>query len=437
MSLDNLRHAQYGSDGIQIDDPQNLTRMTDAQIQALVSGAVKSVRPSSRAIRAGQSGAQPSVYANQATHTWALTVQFDHPFDAIRPILFHGDPTPVPGVKFCVASNPNYAGDKRGNALTWVQGTFGGSPTGTLAAGTPARPTPLVPDLTPCPSLARTDGGSGYMAVVRVLLPTGETLPVSQFQAGDLTLWSGLTSNAVYSDRFPGDFVTTPAGYTGSPRSDSPIWGIEVLSRGRVISVIEFGDSITRGQGKVVNDSYAWGEIAAQAATERASGISVLNSNAGYSGQTSAQYLQRAQDLIPLIKPSVAVYAPFSPNDHPGTIFQSVMDAERYNASVFVRLCLDNGVLPVLWTGLPGATSKGWSIASDNLRKALNAELLATYDGVAVVVDMDATMTNGATPADIQADKTDDLLHPNATGYAAMGATFKAQCLDQVMLVSR
>lgn len=38
MSIDNLRHAQYGSDGAQIDDPQNLTRMTDAQIQVLVSG---------------------------------------------------------------------------------------------------------------------------------------------------------------------------------------------------------------------------------------------------------------------------------------------------------------------------------------------------------------------------------------------------------------
>lgn len=42
MTVDNLRHAQYGSDGIQIDDPQNNLRMSDSEIAAtrvLVSGA--------------------------------------------------------------------------------------------------------------------------------------------------------------------------------------------------------------------------------------------------------------------------------------------------------------------------------------------------------------------------------------------------------------
>ena len=408
---------------------------------SLVSGAgIRRLTPSSRAIRGGQAGSQMSAIANSATFTYALTMQFDQPFDAIRPILMHCDPTPVPGVKFCVASNPNYAGDKLGNSLTWVQGTFAGSATGTLTAGTTARPTPLVGDLTPCPSVARSDGGSGYMAVVRVMIPTGGTLPLSTHSVADIGLWSGFANNAAYSDRWAGDGVTTPASYAaGGSRADSPIWGVEVLSRGRVISVIEFGDSITRGQGKSVNDCYSWGELAAQAATERAAGISVLNGNAGYSGQKTWEYLPRAQDLIPLLKPSIAVYPAFSPNDVTGgnPLTQSVLDAARYRTSVFVRLCQDNGVLPVLWTGLPAASAKTWNAASDNFRKAYNAELKATYAGIALVVDMDAAMSDGASPANIIAGKSGDGLHPNDSGYADMASAFKAQCLDPVMLASR
>ena len=162
-----------------------------------------------------------------------------------------------------------------------------------------------------------------------------------------------------------------------------------------------------------------------------------MNGNAGYSAQTSAQFLLRAQDLIPLVKPSIAVYAAFSPNDHTGTITQAAVDAERYRTSVFVRLCQDNGVLPVLWTGLPAASAKAWNAASDNIRKAYNAELKATYAGVALVVDMDAAMSDGASPANIIATKTGDGLHPNDAGYADMATAFKAQCLDPVMLVSR
>lgn len=40
MTSDNLRHAQYGDDGVQIDDPQNLARMNDTQIHALTTGAI-------------------------------------------------------------------------------------------------------------------------------------------------------------------------------------------------------------------------------------------------------------------------------------------------------------------------------------------------------------------------------------------------------------
>ena len=53
MTLDNLRHAQYGNDGVQVDDPQNLTRMTDAQIQAAVSGVGKT--PGYRTVLFGDS----------------------------------------------------------------------------------------------------------------------------------------------------------------------------------------------------------------------------------------------------------------------------------------------------------------------------------------------------------------------------------------------
>jgi len=45
MTTDNLRHAQYGSDGVQVDDPQTLLRLTDAQTQALGADAGRFYAP--------------------------------------------------------------------------------------------------------------------------------------------------------------------------------------------------------------------------------------------------------------------------------------------------------------------------------------------------------------------------------------------------------
>lgn len=391
----------------------------------------------SRALLAPMGGEQ-AVIANFATYTYMTIAQVDVPYDAVRPVLFNAASNDIPGVSFCVASGPNPSGDKSGNTLTWTRGAFNGAPTATQLAGTAQRPTVLGGDMTPCPSVPRTDGGSGYAVYVRVCIPTGGTLAGSLSSNVDYIQLNSLTKNMMYSNRAPGDFVTTStAAYpAGGTRGDTTIWGIELLCRGQVVSVIDFGDSITRGQGAVAVKSRNFCQVAADKATMTMQGTAVTNANCGWSSQTSAMYLQRAQDVLAVVKPTLAVYAGFSPNDDPntGAITPAMIDAERYRLQTFIELCRKNSIVPVTWTGLPA--SKGWNATSDDRRKAYNVEMKTLYSKTALVADFAKVLSDGKSPAAIIPGYSDGT-HPYDNGNELLGTQFITDVLSPVLKTLR
>ena len=374
-------------------------------------------------------GAETATYAAWATYTWLMIVQVDVPFDAVRPVQFHAAGNDIPGVVCCAAAGTN-AADKTGNTLTWVAGTYAGAATGTQKAGAADRPSVTAPDFIPVAAVPRTDGGPGYLVYLRVCIPTGGTLSASLSSNTDLTQLNNLTSGMMYSNRAGGDFVTAGQGTynPGASRGDSPIWGVEFITRGPALSSVTAGDSITRAQASVEFKSQNMFQVAAKRLNMSKNNISVSSANCGWSGQKSIQYLARLSDLLAVVRPTMAVYAPFSPNDDPntGTLTQAMVDGMRWRVSQFVDLCRAAQIIPVLWTGLPA--SKGWNAASDNRRKAFNAELLSLYGKVAVVADFDAVLSDGASPAAMVAGMSDGT-HPYDNAMRLLADRFEADVL--------
>jgi len=418
--------------------PSTVVTSTDGGTLIGIANGRKTIKgwPLNRMFRAALDCNQ-STPAAQPSMTWQHMVQCDAPFDAVRPIVMHSTSAQA-GVTFACASGADWS-DKTGNALTWVAGTWaGGSSSGTLAVGTAARPSVNVPDMCYVQSLARTDGGSGAIAYVRLYLPTAGSAAQCLHQSGDYSQISGLTKGAMYVNRWAGDGVSVIANYSpGAGRLDSPIWGFEFLCRGQVVGVVAVGDSITAGTGSTILRRN-WAERAAITNSATGSIVAFGSANGGFPGQTSSQYVLRALDLITALTPPVMVYSPWTPNDFPGAggpVTATVINLMRANLAKFVAACRAVGTLPVIWTGLP-CPSKGINAASDQLRKDFNAEIRATYGTQVIVWDADAVMSNGASPAGFLPGMSADDLHPTDAGYDALAAKFWLDALGPVVSVN-
>lgn len=406
------------SPGSALTGNQQVSRNT---LTALLASAQRS-----RAVIAPQ-GAEVSTYPTFASFTYLIIVQIDSPFDALRPFGFNAATNAIPGVAVSVAAGTTLA-DKTGNSLAWSTPVVQ-----TWAAGTAARPSILAPEI-PCACLPRTDGGSGYLAYIRINVPTGGTLTASLTSNTDYVQLNDLPKGMWYANRAPttvgNDFVTTNVSEynPGGTRGEAPICGVDALCRGEIISLPSFGDSITRGLGATAIKSRNFVEMATRTNTFKYKNIATVSANLGWAGQKTWEYLQRLKDFVAVIQPTCLVYAPFSPNDEPntGTLTQAMVDLMRYETAQFVELCRQARVIPVLWTGLPA--QKGWNAASDNRRKAFNAELLTLYSKVALVADFDSVLTNGATPA-AMITTLGDGTHPNDAGNQLLANKFEADVL--------
>ena len=358
-----------------------------------------------------------------ANYTWSLACAVPAAFTAIRLILQNNLLVPVTGVTAC-ASVGGTASDLTNNAGTFTNATFAGASSVSLAAAPVAgNPSLTVSDWIPITSTPRVDGGTLPLVYVRCMTPLANTnAPLNGMGVG-VTGWATKSDGLIWAWRFQsGDFVTTPSGMTGSTDpSSSPIVGIQYLSAaGAILSVATFGDSITSAYlATIPGDS--WGH---RAVASYAKGTSYAN--AGWAGQSTAQILVRAQVYIPLLKPSHAFYPLFSPND--GTPTAAIITAAYMRSLQFVDLCRQNGVYPIVWSGLPRTTdatntASSYTNGQDDLRKGLNNAFAAI--GVEFC-DMAAAMSDttalGTASKWVSAAATVEGLHPSNSGNDLMAA---------------
>ena len=366
------------------------------------------------------SGIQGGFATAAAAYTWSLQIGLPVDFAAVRLVFLNGITSDITGVTACASAGGTLS-DRNNNAGTWTNATFAGAASTTLplAAGT-TDPTITVSDWIPVTSIARVDGGTTRLVYVRAYIP-GSNANVSLMGFGASTAnWNSKADGYTWCPRYQiGDFVTTPSGMTGSSDPiSSPIAGIQYISKAGVLHYLAFGDSITNSAQTTIR-----GESFAFRAT-RDAGFTL--GAFGADGQTTAQILARAQRIIPVLRPTHAMYPIFTPND--GAPTATTTAAQFARALQFVDLCAQNGVVPILWTGLPKTTditnaTASWSIGQDDLRKALNN----AFANIGIeLMDMAAVMSDTTAPGVASKWASASLLydgtHPNDAGQEAMRA---------------
>lgn len=377
-------------------------------------------------------------------HTYHHAIALEAPFDAVQLILANNIAASITGVLASVSTTPaiTTAGTAIDNtalnnsAGTWVPVTVSGSSAITLPAGTAANPSLVLSDIIPLPSQARTDIVDALpILLARVFMPKAgnASIPLVGNGLGNLNKWGTIPATASqppggrtwFARRQDVDAVTTPAAFTdteASPgRANGMVVGVRYFVRGQVVQTMIFGDSIPQGStASLAVSCHQFLTLAKHAVSTP--NLPVECANFAWASQTTTQYLARALVAIPIVKPDIAFYFPFSPND--GAPTAATITTQFYNLSQFLACCHDNRALPVLITGLPRTTdatnaTSFWTAGQDQLRIGLN-NALAQFP-YTVVLDFADILGNGIASASVAelwglAANTADGLHLSDAG---------------------
>lgn len=282
---------------------------------------------------------------------------------------------------------------------------------------------------------APTDGGQGGYVYVGTKLASGTakglvgnaSRPTSDWGNTINALLPAMKYRAFYS---AGDYVTTNqnAQPTTAEAYFNPVAQLDLIPLKKVVWGVNIGDSTSQGLGTgtpaVQPYNYNWAHVGAHARLQ--SGVAITVTNDAYEGKPSAFYLGTpggsSGRLALLLQdadfyPSFVIIQPFSVND--GTFTQATVDAAILNALQLAQACRKRGILPILRTIVPASTT---TLAQDNIRKAGNAAIVAAGEAI---FDMDAVVTDGASPARMQAAYVQaDGIHLNKAGNDAVGLAF-------------
>ncbi|HEV6964624.1 SGNH/GDSL hydrolase family protein [Roseateles sp.] len=320
----------------------------------------------------------------------------------------------------------------------WVPQTWAGSTT--LANG-PARISSSTPgtdttaDWMTVDAPNRTDGGQGFLLFVRIHPGTGN------FSFGSTA--TGGTAAALNAEANAGrcgyllsalrnNTTSTGAGNEGNFNS-SPIEGGSLLYSAvaplHVLEVVfengmkwsySVGDSLTAGRStsSAIMSCFAQGAHLA--------GLGYIND--GLSGQTTAQYLARGLAYLnnaPRL-PNRIYYTAWSPNDY-NTSSPNVTPALLLAAKGRLMQMLDFVSRHPEVEALDVPTPWPWDAldaANDAGRLSFRTWLLSLSIPKLNVIDVEPSLSNGATPARFRTGMTPDGLHLGDLGCGAFKQTF-------------
>lgn len=353
------------------------------------------------------------------------------PFDGVQIVLAAcNSGTTVPITSAAVCPVPD-AADLNMSAGTWTAATFSGSAGGSIPTRSGSeRRTYLVSDYIPVSSVARSDGGAYPLIAIRAYMGTTGTYTLLGAAAGadDFTNWATKPDGRIHVMRYAdGDCVTTPASFANTTnRNTSPIVGVIYYARGRVVNVVGFGDSITEGRNTYLNEG--WGLPACKLATAAVASTSKVAyewSNLAWAGSqwengaaSPGGFRLAISDAITASLPiDVACIPAWSANDfaNEAALTDAAMRTDCQQPVMrSVGAMRDATIAPVLWTGLPVATTVRDYNAADARRRTWNATMLASglrvldfsgavggaIDGDGQEVPPDGAMSDGIHPSD-------------------------------------
>lgn len=368
-------------------------------------------------------GGRMGTYNNTTASTFQLTMEVAQDFDSIR-VIFANTQTNLSDATVNVSASvmssiadPNNAGG------TWATVTKGAlSRIATAISPGANRIGYTVTDWIPLSSIARTDGGTFPLVVIRAYISANPVLPVYGNGTDDFTNWASRTAgHKCVSRAMTGDGITTPANFVSTTNiSQNPVVGIQYAARGRVITVMGVGDSITEGRGTYLNEGFI---LPACEALSSTSGTAIEYSNAGWNGQTMAQFTERAIDLLEShIRPDVLVLPSGSPNDQVTTVTAAeILTFQSFRARI-LSTCQKVGTRLVLWTWLPSNAAIRPYGSSDALRVADNTAVLGLNARGILVADTSTAFSGVTTSGQVQilSGASSDDIHPNDTGNALL-----------------
>lgn len=395
------------------------------------------------------------------THlTTHLCVDAEAPFDAVQLVFGTEIAGTYPILGASVAPGATLDDTQNGSAAgraNFTQVTFGGANTlNVVGSGVNFAPTYTISDEIPCVSVPRAAGDAATWSVAGGKLADSYSRPllhVRVVQAIANGVATPLVGNRIHLATVAGRIVATPVGPTLSGRiavvrnaahsapqlsvgaatalsgriqgpftaqMNVPFVGIIFKYRGRAMSIMPLGDSITAG-----GTSYRWSTFAQNFASTEAQPI-----DSGYgavAGLNSTGYKTILDAMIAGgLSPTVVCIPSVSPNDGTtGAVSTANIDA-------MITACLANNIYPMMWTGLP---SLNFDNTRDASRVALNNLIragTAPYSREFMEMEL-PSLTNGATPKAAIPNPTysTDGIHPNTAGEDLMRAqaTAKYQAL--------
>jgi lysophospholipase L1-like esterase len=410
-------------------------------------GNAKRIHPAMAMHLFGNLASAQTTQANTYFSKFAVPCEFD----AVKLVIYHHGST-TPTVKGVVAATETAAQDTDANRFHPIVGgtaynavdgteaygfksvTWGGASTKAFAgSGTQFAPEVLISDLIPLSSVPRADGGTLPLLMARVYCDGSAQTITFVSQAGFSALRDPATANGGYIVQVGSrnaDAIATPGSTPAALATTTLSIGVILFSRRSGISLMTIGDSITQNDALVADKVSSWGARAAHALSTIERPISYVN--AGCSGQTGATYTTNGLVQLGNLKPNVAHFSGWTPNDYSSPTAASLRLAVQKmagNLHKFLDFCYTNKIVPIVSNGIPHSAATGLNTSAlDAQRIAYNARLQEMADeGLFYLADFDAELSDGATPAAIKtAYSAGDGIHPNEAGIAAMGVVFQS-----------
>lgn len=361
-------------------------------------------------------------------HTTNIVMDLESHFTGLRIGLHNIHTAAVPGVRVCVAvrdkldydnNDARWAGEYQLSGGTWIDCTFDGNVSGTLAPRIAAERTSITwTDIVPLQSLPRTDGGVRPVIMIRVELPNGSvmTRPYNQTYnwRGDQAPRYFRTSKQAVAG------VTNKSAFTQLANTEAsticPAVQYYSIKAGKQVLMV--GDSTIEGIGST---PLCLG--AAQIATLATSTVDnpVDYWNGALHAQVPLTYTPRIADLLPVVNPTHLFYSPWSGNDvGAGGIADDALMRSRQALSMAMTYIANYKapVRVVLAEGLPTTTAGRNTGAGDARRVAYNS-WLSTFTGFTPATGyaqaVSADTVNGQ--VQLNASYTPDGVHLNRAGY--------------------
>jgi lysophospholipase L1-like esterase len=363
---------------------------------------------------------------NTTPNTFQITAELAQHFDAVRVIFANTDMILSPSLRLVGASVMGSKADLNNASGTWVTGSRASLSRiyAELSPGT-ERIAYTVSDWIPVSSVPRTDGGTKPLVAVRAYMQAHANLPAYGNGVDNFTNHATRTDGRIWAARQQAGVLVT-SGFTDTTnRTQSPIVGIQYLSRGKVKTVAGLGDSITDGRGTYLGEGFL---LPAIDALSDMNGTAYEYMNCGWSGQSYSVIGERAIDVLQSsVRPDVLVIPNGSPNDISTTISQSNIDSFRWRRNRVLAAAREVNVPVLFWTWLSSNASVKSYGATDSLRVAYNTEMLAQASRDIMVVDAASAINGSITGGQMEMNPLyqNDGIHPNDAGNTVLANLFK------------